>query len=216
VLHYRGARKKKLLTDPVKIIPFTNQDLRKTAKKATVKPKIKPSYNKITEKETPKVLKAPSGSLSTSNLSVKKMMTKKEETKTGNSRDLSNMPRNDYDIDDLKMLWRRFAFSMKNQGKLTFYNALIKREPKFNSENLYSLEVDGQSQIDYIKPMLSDMVEYIRKELKNYEISFELILTTNPEEEVKFQTGKDRFSALARKNPNLHSLKNLFNLDIEF
>jgi len=140
----------------------------------------------------------------------------KKEDDEGLSRDLSNMPRNDYDIDDLKMLWRRFAFSMKDKGKLTFYNALIKREPKFKEDDLYLLEVDGQSQIDYIRPMLSEMVEYIRKELKNYDVSFELVLTTNPEEEVKFQTGKDRFAALARKNPNLHSLKTLFNLDIEF
>jgi hypothetical protein len=33
---------------------------------------------------------------------------------------------------------------------------------------------------------------------------------------VKFLTGKDKFTALARKNPNLHTLKNTFNLDIEF
>jgi hypothetical protein len=35
-------------------------------------------------------------------------------------------------------------------------------------------------------------------------------------QEVKYLTGKDKFAAMARKNTNLHKLKNLFNLDIEF
>lgn len=216
MFHQSGARKKKLLTDPVKIIPFKNQDLRKAAKKATAKPKIKPSYAKATEKVEPKVLKSPTGSLSTSNLSIKKMMAKKDDSETTGAIDLKNMPRNDFDFDDLKMLWRRFAFMMKDEGKLTTYNALIKRDPKHKIDQIYTLEVDSQSQVDYIKTHFTDLVSFIRKGLKNYEISLELEVTQNQDEEVKFQTGKDRFAALARKNPNLHSLKNLFNLDIEF
>jgi hypothetical protein len=56
----------------------------------------------------------------------------------------------------------------------------------------------------------------VRKALKNYALDIKIELTKNPEEEVKFLTGKDKFTALARKNPNLHTLKNTFNLDIEF
>jgi hypothetical protein len=56
----------------------------------------------------------------------------------------------------------------------------------------------------------------LRKELKNYSVDITLRLNDHPEDEVKFLTGKDKFAALARKNPNLHTLKNTFNLDIEF
>ena len=177
---------------------------------------MKPEYAKVNQKVEPKVMKAPSGKLSTSHLSIKKMMEKKEDEKDGGTIDLRNMPRNDFDFDDLKMLWRRFAFMMKDEGKLTTYNALIKRDPKLKKDQIYTLEVDSQSQIDYIQSHFTDLVSFIRKGLKNYEMSIELEVTKNQEEEVKFQTGKDRFTALARKNPNLHSLKNTFNLDIEF
>lgn len=162
------------------------------------------------------MLKAPSGKLSTSNLSIKKMMEKKEELDGGSALDLNNMPRNDFDLDDLKMLWRRFAYMMKDEGKLTTYNALIKRDPKLKQDQTYVLEVDSQSQVDYINSHFTDLVSFIRKGLKNYKMNIVLEVTKNQEEEVKFQTGKDRFQALARKNPNLHSLKNTFNLDIEF
>jgi len=41
-------------------------------------------------------------------------------------------------------------------------------------------------------------------------------LTENPVEDIKFLHGKDKFKAMAKKNPNLNTLKNLFNLDVEF
>ena len=130
--------------------------------------------------------------------------------------DTSNMPMNDFTIDDLKMAWRRFAFEMKEKGKQTFYSALMKRDPIVVEGNHYKLEVDNQAQIDYISPILSELVDFLRSNLKNYSIDVKMELTTNPEEEVKFLNGKDKFAALARKNPNLHSLKSTFNLDIEF
>ena len=141
-------------------------------------------------------------------------MEKKDEDNAIKSIDLNNMPRNDFDMDDLKMLWRRYAFMKKDEGKLTTYNALIKRDPKLKKDQIYVLEVDSQAQIDYINT--TDLVSFIRKGLKNYEMNIVIELTKNQGEEVKFQTGKDRFAALARKNPNLHSLKNTFNLDIEY
>jgi hypothetical protein len=100
--------------------------------------------------------------------------------------------------------------------KPTFYNALIKRDPIQKNNREYIMEVDNQVQIDYIFPLLANLVDFVRKALKNYALDIKIELTKNPEEEVKFLTGKDKFTALARKNPNLHTLKNTFNLDIEF
>ena len=215
MLHQHGVRKKKSLTDHVKIIPFPNQNLRDKAQKATVKPTIKKSAKDMMVKPPPKVMETPSGHLSTSNLSIKKMMEKKEEEKSLGI-DINNMPHNPYAYDDLKMAWRKFAFQMKGDGKETFYNAMIKREPKREGEDKYVMEVDNQVQIDYIQPTLSDLLDFIRRDLKNFSIMIRLEITNTPEQEVKYQTGKDKFAALARKNPNLHTLKNTFNLDIEY
>lgn len=158
---------------------------------------------------------ATSGKLSTSTVSIKKLMNP-DGTGTMNTHvDISNMPRNDYSMDELKMAWRQFAFQKQNTEK-TFYNALIKREPIPVAGTTYRLEVDNQVQIDYISPILSELIDSLRHSLKNYEIEVVLELTSSPDEEVKYQNGKDKFATLARKNPNLHTLKNTFNLDIEF
>jgi hypothetical protein len=56
----------------------------------------------------------------------------------------------------------------------------------------------------------------MRKQLQNFYLDIVLVQASADEGEIKFLTGKDKFAALARKNPNLHTLKNRFNLDIEY
>ena len=200
MFHQSGARKKKSLTDLVKIIPFANQNLRdKVTTKVVNKPEVKPPLIKHDEKVAPRVMTAPSGKLNSSSLSIKQMMEKKEEENNADGVDLSNMPREPFSIDDLKMLWRRFAFRMKDEGRDTFYNALIKRDPKAISDTSYDLEVDNQVQVDYIRPYLSDLLSFLRKELKNYDLSVDLKLTTTPDTEIKFQTGKDKFASIEER-----------------
>ncbi len=114
------------------------------------------------------------------------------------------------------MAWRRYAHEAKGKGMETFYNAMIKRDPKQIETTQFIMDVDNQIQIDYITPHLQDLVGYLREELKNYDVNLELKLTENNDVEVKFLTGKDRFADMAKKNPNLHSFKNIFNLDIEY
>ncbi len=176
----------------------------------------KEPIKKVFDRPQPKVMKAPSGKLSTSSLSIKKMIAPKQLDEDGKAIDLTNMPMRDYDMDDFKMAWRRFAHILKDRGEKTFYNALLKRDPIVKPDNVFVLELDNQAQLDVINIKISELLDYLRGELKNYSIQIELTITTEQENDVKFQTGKDKFAALARKNPNLHALKKMFNLDIEF
>jgi hypothetical protein len=57
-------------------------------------------------------LTAPTGQLNTSMLSIKKLMEKQEESQTQGTY-IGNQPKEDYNFDQVKMLWRRFAFEMK-------------------------------------------------------------------------------------------------------
>lgn len=178
---------------------------------------MKAPLQKVFDRPEPKVLSAPSGNKKyTSSLSINQLMTPKTDGEDGAPLDLRNMPMNDYHIDDFKMAWRRFAHILKENGDKTYYNALIKRDPIQKNDDLFILQVDNEVQIDTIRLRISELLGYLRKELRNYNIDVKLEITTNPDEEVKFQTGKEKFAALARKNPNLHTLKKAFNLDIEF
>lgn len=207
------AGKKKWLTDRIDILPFPNQTLRKKSQLTkSVQPVVKQSYTQ--EAEPPKVLSQPTGNVNSQHVSIKKILEEqKANESTPNQEDL---PREGFSKEQVKMYWKQFAFQMKENGMETFYHALIKRDPHFLEEEKFGLEVDNQIQVDYITPIIGDFIDFLRKNLRNYQIHIELILTDDPSKEIKFLTGKDKFAAMARRNPNLHTLKNLFNLDIEF
>ncbi len=162
----------------------------------------------------PKVLTEPTGNVGSTHISIKRILEEQKAQEVTPNHD--NMPREGFSKEQVKMYWKQFAFQMKENGMETFYHALIKREPHFLEEEKFGLEVDNQIQIDYINPILGNFIDFLRKNLRNYQVEITLILSDNPNKEVKYLTGKDKFNALARRNPNLHTLKNLFNLDIEF
>ena len=206
------ARKKKWLTERVDILPFPNQTLRK--KPTPAKTVVSVPVSIVPQEVKPVILSVPAGSVDAPHISIKKIL--EDQIKNEPSLSKENEEREPFTRDQLKMFWKRFAFQMKENSMETFYNALIKREPVFLDDEKLAIEVDNNVQIDYINPHLNDFVSFLRKNLKNYSISVELKLTDDPMNEVKYLTGKDKFAAMARKNTNLHKLKNLFNLDIEF
>ncbi len=215
MLYSKGVRKKKRLTDPVQIIPFPEQALEGVnAKVNTVKSPVT-SVTSFTKIEA-KVLTAPSGQLNTSNVSIKKILLPSQESISNDINLNQPLLKEKFSFDQVKMAWRRYAHEMKSKGLETFYNAMIKRDPKIKDEVFFTMEVDNQVQIDYITPHVHDLIGFLRQELKNYEISVDFFLSEDKDSEVKFLTGKDRFASMARKNPNLHSFKTIFNLDIEF
>lgn len=127
-----------------------------------------------------------------------------------------DLPREGFHLDHVKMYWKQFAFQVKEEGMETFYNALIKRDPVLRAEETLELTVDNLVQYNYIQTHLLTFKEYMRKQLQNFYLDIVLVQSATAQEEVKFLTGKDKFAALARKNPNLHTLKNRFNLDIDY
>lgn len=205
------AGKKKWLTDRVSILPFPNQSLRnKVAAPVKNAPPVKEPIQLV---EQPIVLSQPAGSVNTQHISIKKMI--EEDSKKEIVLQQENLPREGFKKEHLQVVWKRFAFKIKDQGMDTFYHALVKRDPLFITDEKLAIVVDNSIQQDYIKPLLPDFIAYLREQLKNHWIDVEIVFSDKPDEELKYLTGKDKFNALARKNPNLHTLKNLFNLDIE-
>jgi len=160
------------------------------------------------------MLTVPTGQLNTSNLSIKQMYAQETEKRTNVSPE--NLPRESFSSDQLKMVWRQFAFKMREDAKETVYHAMVKRDPLLLENSLIRFEVDNVTQEGSIHRIIQDMSEHFRKELNNYDIVIETFVSENPDAEQQFLSPKDKFTALARKYPNLHSFKQAFNLDFEY
>ncbi len=217
MFYSKRVRKKKRLTDPVSIIPFPNQiNKQDVVTSAPIKPANTVASSAFIKPEA-RILSVPTGQLNTSNISIKKILTPDNTTTSSlESNSIGDTPFDSFTVDQAKMVWKKYAHDMKAKGMETFYNAMIKRDPKINDSQKFTMDVDNQVQIDYITPHLNDLIGHLRKELKNYNITVDFTLSDDKESQVKFLTGKDRFASLAKKNPNLHSFKTIFNLDIEF
>lgn len=218
MLYSKRVRKKKQLTDPVEIIPFPNQKSQQVTKPHSTPssvPKNPTNYN-VQARPEAKILSAPTGQLNSTNISINKILNQKQEENNTSGNIHGNVPMEDFSFDQVKMAWRRYAHQAKSKFMETMYNAMIKRDPKFIEPSQLLMYVDNQIQIDYMNPHLQDLIGYMRAELKNYAVTVELKLSDEDQSEVKFLTGKDRFASMAKKNPNLHTFKNIFNLDIEF
>jgi len=129
---------------------------------------------------------------------------------------INDMPKEAYSFDDIKRFWRQIAFVKKKEGHESFFSALVKRDPVVKEEHVYLLEVDNQAQFDMCTPLMGDFTTELRRKVNNYTINVLIEMSKNAGEEVQFISGKDKFTKMARKNPNLHSLKSTFNLDIEY
>jgi len=126
-----------------------------------------------------------------------------------------NSPREFFTEDQLKIAWKQYSFVLKEQGLGTFYNALIKRNPLRKDDETYIIQLDSQIQKDYILDHFEGFITFLRKQLRNFHLSIEIEIIEN-QDETKFLTSKQKFELMARKNPNLHVFKSLFNLDIEY
>ncbi len=159
-------------------------------------------------------LTKPQGQVKSNIISIREVLEKEKE---GNQQiKQEDLPREGFHLDHVKMYWKQYAFQLKENGMETFYNALIKRDPILKNDETLELVVDNLVQQNYIQAHLLAFKDFMRKQLSNYYLDIQIIIAENGNEEVKFLTGKDKFAALARKNPNLHTLKNRFNLDIEY
>lgn len=210
----KWARKKKSLTDPVKIIPFKGQNLREVAPKPVSRPNVteRPAYDAPHVKL--KALTSPSGVLRSQNPSIKQIIQQEEE----NNKVIPNeqLPRESFSSDQLRMFWRQYAYMAKEKAQETLYNAMVKRDPIISEGNLIRIEVDNAVQMNMLDASRQEMTNFFREQLKNYDIQIDCFVTENEDTEQQFLSPKDQFAALARKYPNLHTFKSSFNLDFDY
>ena len=127
-----------------------------------------------------------------------------------------NLPQEPFEKDDVVRLWKVAAHAQRANGHDQVYHVMIKREPTQLDETTFRFEVDNTIQFTRLESSLSEILEYIRKELKNYSLVILPEIVENAEEEVRFLNGPDKFEKMAKKNTNLYDLKNRFNLDIDY
>lgn len=216
MLHQKRIRKKKSLTDPVEIIPFSGQTKHEKDAKPVIKSPAKEIAPVVEMQKEVRVLTSPTGNLKTSYLSIKEMQEQQRIAKASSGELEKDKPKKQFTYDDLIMTWKRFAFQCKEEGMDTLYAALSGRDPKVNLETfMITHEIDNTVQKTFLESNEARLMSFLRTELENFSVSLTIIEITGDDSK-KLYSGKDKFEDMAKRNPHLQTLQKRFKLDIDF
>jgi len=139
------------LTERVKLISFPGQSIRTEGSSISKNKDVQAQKSVIppVQKPQPKIISNPIGTVESELLSINLMLQKsKEKAVVETSYSTANKPTTSFNLDQVKMSWKQFAFKMKEEGNDTIYLAMSKRDPKIINENEIHQEFDNQVQYD--------------------------------------------------------------------
>jgi len=116
---------------------------------------------------------------------------------------------------DLQTAWNVFALLIKKKNKINLSGTLTARNPVQEDENTISFSVLNQVQEDEINAIKTDLLTFLRAEMKTPGLQLKIIVDNN-ETDRKPYTGEEKFQRLSEKNPALKKLRQQFNLDIDY
>lgn len=92
--------------------------------------------------------------------------------------------------------------------------AIANCEPEIQEDGKLIIKVGNQIQLDDILAVKNEIVNYLRRELKNSTIDFTMEIIQNVTKK-KLYSDMERFKYLCSKNPLIEQLKQKFSLDFE-
>lgn len=139
----------------------------------------------------------------------------KEETKEAELIDYSgdsSMPREIFTQHELNKAWEAYCESIIDRK--TIYNTLHELSPKLEGKSTIQLTLDNQTKEGYLTNEKIELLGFMRKTLKNYDI--DLDVTVNEQEESRsLYTPQEKYEHMVKKNPLLAQFRRDFDLDLE-
>lgn len=197
----------------------TKQSVKEEAPKqeTTAAPiKTSPENNNKEKQEVPKQKEKPAEfthkkTIAAGGISIKELEKSLESQNQVAEQDLQKGPLNDFNADQMIVVWDEYLASIKDSKK-NIFSILNRCKPRLTSENKIEVFVENKVAEYEIISHKEILVPYLRKKLENAEI--DLIVTLNQEKlEKKAYTDEEKFKTMADKNPHLHKLKQELHLD---
>ncbi len=123
-------------------------------------------------------------------------------------------PDKPFDLEQLQDTWRSFAKIRQQQNDSATEQLVLNRELVLDGTTIH-LTLDNTLQVGYLTELKPDLLGYLRTELQNSQIQLEHKVTL---QEVKkmIYSSQDKFNYLAEKNPALHELRKVLNLEVDY
>ena len=123
-------------------------------------------------------------------------------------------PDKSFNLEQLQDVWVSFAKIRQRQNDSATEQLVLNRELVLEGA-IIRLNLDNTLQVGYLTELKPELLGYLRTELQNGQIQLEHTVT---QQEVKkmIYSSQDKYNFLAEKNPALHELRKVLNLDVDY
>jgi hypothetical protein len=118
------------------------------------------------------------------------------------------------DNEQLKTAWLQFAKNIEKENP-RLHSILNNHIPTIMEETVVLLKLKNQMQEAEIQKEKSLIFKYLKRQLKNANLSLEIEFVKIEEATNKAFTATDKYKLMMEKNPSLIDLKNVFDLDLD-
>ena len=123
-------------------------------------------------------------------------------------------PDKPFDFEELQDTWRSFSRIRQQQNDSATEQLVLNRDLVLDG-TIVHLALDNTLQVGYLTDVKPELLGYLRTELQNSQIQIEHKVTL---QEVKkmIYSSQDKYNYLAEKNPALHELRKVLNLEVDY
>ena len=157
---------------------------------------------------------------SASTVSISSHLNPDKEASRNDSGTIDTMEKRDPDqpFDETAMLdcLKSFADKLQTEGRRQLAVALNKHKAILINEKVIEIPVDNNIQADDIQSNKSEILAWMKTGLKNYSIEISHRVVEDHELKNTAYTPAEKFSKMAEKNPELNTLRQQFDLELDF
>ncbi len=127
---------------------------------------------------------------------------------------LKGNQKSDFTEVDLLEKWKTYLNLVKEKNKMSLAALMENNAPTLMPNFEIQVILDNKLQEQELINEKIDLLNFLRLELKNFDITVSSLITTTTASKRPY-TSKDKFSYFAQKNPAIEELRKVFNLNID-
>jgi DNA polymerase-3 subunit gamma/tau len=148
--------------------------------------------------------------LSLSSIKAKQEHLKKQQSKVVDQKEL---PKEAFTKERMLEVWNAYVEKISKKGEKIMASLLSTDVPKLKDNTIISIELPNDTMRVEIERAQYPLLEFVRAELNNYDVSLEIIVNELTEKKYAFTT-RDKYEKLKEINPLVERLRRDFDLEI--
>jgi DNA polymerase-3 subunit gamma/tau len=121
------------------------------------------------------------------------------------------LPEDPFNQEELNVVWTKYVEHLQERGQQILASIINADQPLLKG-NTINLRFPNQSMKEDLEKSQGQILEYLKRELNNYLIDFQIAVDTSVTKKYVY-TDQDKFSKLVEKNPAVDLLRRTFDLD---